>query len=233
MSTITLLPTGFEGFDQCMGGGVQDKSFNIIYGPPGTGKTSFCFTLMHYLLEKHYTNVFVNIDEEITDLKERYGDYKLSFTRNEKDKRLIFIDSFSALAELPKSPDPNAILAKPFAENLSFNILKALKEATEHKFIFIDSISSMLLQEDDSLVQKSLRQLYMKTKTLGLAVWIILIDGMHSQETLLSLKYMADNVFYMDMYDEHFIMKIEKTRGVKPKRKVLAFDITNEGVEFK
>ena len=175
------------GFDKCLGGGLQNKSFNLIYGPSGTGKTSLCFSLIKSLLENHYTVVFVNIDEEITELKNRYSSYKIAFIQNEKNRRLIFIDAFSAMAELQKSLNPYAILAKPYAENLNFNIIKAIKDTTKHRFVFIDSISSMLIHDDISLVQKSLCQLYLKSKVMNLHVFLIIIDGMHSRETLVTV----------------------------------------------
>jgi len=44
--TIRQLPTGVQGLDEILGGGLPEYSFNIIAGAPGSGKT----TLAHQLL---------------------------------------------------------------------------------------------------------------------------------------------------------------------------------------
>lgn len=44
--TIEKIPTGVRGFDEILGGGIPDCSFNIIAGAPGCGKT----TLAHQIV---------------------------------------------------------------------------------------------------------------------------------------------------------------------------------------
>ena len=54
---IRTLPTGVQGLDLILGGGVPEGSFNLVAGPPGTGKT----TLAHQF-------VFANATPERTAL---------------------------------------------------------------------------------------------------------------------------------------------------------------------
>ena len=44
--TIHRIPTGVRGFDDILGGGIPEFSFNIIAGTPGCGKT----TLAHQII---------------------------------------------------------------------------------------------------------------------------------------------------------------------------------------
>jgi circadian clock protein KaiC len=44
--TIGILKTGVAGFDQVIGGGIPEYSFNIISGTPGTGKTTLAHQIM-------------------------------------------------------------------------------------------------------------------------------------------------------------------------------------------
>jgi len=44
--TIKKLPTGVRGFDDILGGGVPELSFNIIAGMPGSGKTTLAQQIM-------------------------------------------------------------------------------------------------------------------------------------------------------------------------------------------
>lgn len=43
---INKLPTGVQGLDEILGGGMPEFSFNIVAGAPGSGKT----TLAHQFL---------------------------------------------------------------------------------------------------------------------------------------------------------------------------------------
>lgn len=49
--TIGKIPTGIPGFDEALGGGLPEYSFNLIAGTPGTGKT----TLVHQLVFNNAT----------------------------------------------------------------------------------------------------------------------------------------------------------------------------------
>src|SRR5689334_6940277 len=43
---IARLPTGIEGLDEVLGGGLPEFSFNLLAGGPGCGKTTFAHQLM-------------------------------------------------------------------------------------------------------------------------------------------------------------------------------------------
>lgn len=43
---ITKLPTGIEGFDEVLGGGLPEFSFNLLAGGPGCGKTTWAHQIM-------------------------------------------------------------------------------------------------------------------------------------------------------------------------------------------
>src|SRR5664279_3344677 len=47
--TIDRLPTGVPGFDEILGGGLPEYSFNLIGGPPGCGKTTLAHQIMFFL----------------------------------------------------------------------------------------------------------------------------------------------------------------------------------------
>jgi circadian clock protein KaiC len=44
--TINRLATGVAGFDEVLGGGIPEYSFNMIAGAPGTGKTTLAQQIM-------------------------------------------------------------------------------------------------------------------------------------------------------------------------------------------
>ena len=47
--TIRRLATGVPGFDEVLGGGLPELSFNLIAGLPGSGKTTLAHQMMFSL----------------------------------------------------------------------------------------------------------------------------------------------------------------------------------------
>ena len=43
---IQTLPSGVPGFDEVLGGGIPEFSFNLIAGGPGSGKTTLAHQIM-------------------------------------------------------------------------------------------------------------------------------------------------------------------------------------------
>src|SRR3989442_13839629 len=44
--SLPLLPTGVPGFDEVLGGGIPEFSFNLISGTPAAGKTTLAHQIM-------------------------------------------------------------------------------------------------------------------------------------------------------------------------------------------
>ena len=47
--SIATLSTGVAGFDEVLGGGIPEYSFNLIAGAPGTGKTTLAQQILFTL----------------------------------------------------------------------------------------------------------------------------------------------------------------------------------------
>lgn len=59
--TINRLKTGVPGFDEILGGGLPEFSFNLIAGPPGCGKTTLAHQMMFALATPERPAIFFTV----------------------------------------------------------------------------------------------------------------------------------------------------------------------------
>jgi circadian clock protein KaiC len=59
--TINLLATGIPGFDELLGGGVPEFSFNLLAGTPGSGKTTMAHQIMFSLASPTRRAIFFTV----------------------------------------------------------------------------------------------------------------------------------------------------------------------------
>ena len=57
------MPTGVEGLDPLIQGGLPKKSITLISGPPGGGKSIFCFQFLYEGIKKGEKCLFLSLDK--------------------------------------------------------------------------------------------------------------------------------------------------------------------------
>src|SRR5512140_1838230 len=60
-ATINRLPTGVQGLDEVLGGGLPEFSFNVIAGPPGCGKTTLAHQMMFALATPERPSLYFTV----------------------------------------------------------------------------------------------------------------------------------------------------------------------------
>lgn len=76
---MTTLSTGFEGFDECLDGGLHSDSLIVIAAAPASGKTAFTRWLLKQALQKGFSAHLVDMEDtfrkwETLDTVEAIGD---------------------------------------------------------------------------------------------------------------------------------------------------------------
>jgi len=88
-----LIPTGIEGLDLILGGGLMPASTCLITGAPGTGKSVLC---MQYLLEGarkfNEPGIYITVEETADDVREYCKRLKMDTTELEESGRLTILE---------------------------------------------------------------------------------------------------------------------------------------------
>ena len=90
--TINRLPTGVPGFDEVLGGGMPEFSFNLIAGQPGSGKTTLAHQMMFALATPERPAIYFTVLGEPPLKMLRYQQQFGFFDQEALDRSIRFIN---------------------------------------------------------------------------------------------------------------------------------------------
>jgi circadian clock protein KaiC len=132
---IRHLSTGVPGFDQVLGGGLPEFSFNLIAGPPGSGKTTLAHQMMFALATPGSPALYFTVLGEPPVKMLRYQQQFAFFDEEKVNSSIRFIN----LADETSTGDLDAVLGRIVAE----------VETHRPGLVFVDSFRSVALANTD------------------------------------------------------------------------------------
>lgn len=133
-ATINRLPTGVQGLDEVLGGGLPEFSFNVIAGPPGCGKTTLAHQMMFALATPECPALYFTVLGEPPLKMLRYQQQFEFFDSAKVNACIRFIN----LSEETVTGDLSKVLARMVAE----------VEKHGPGLVFVDSFRSVVLAQD-------------------------------------------------------------------------------------
>lgn len=127
---IDLLPTGVPGFDDVLGGGIPEYSFNLIAGEPGSGKTTLAHQMMFALASPERPALYLTVLGEPPLKMLRYQQQFRFFGTNLSERAIRFVN----LADDIAAGDLNEVLARIEAEVRTY----------APRLVFVDSFRSVV-----------------------------------------------------------------------------------------
>ena len=222
-ATIKRLKTGIEGFDEVLGGGLPEFSFNLIAGAPGCGKTTLAHQLMFALATPESPALYFTVLGEPPLKMLRYQQQFNFFDSHKINTAIHFVN----LAEDVAGGDFNKVLTRISAE----------VEAHKASLVFVDSFRSVVLASQDQ-----------STKFLGMQEFIqrlgILMTSLQATTFLIGEYYtnneanpvftVADGLIWLSqsVFRNSVVRKMEimKMRGQPSLAGLHTFRINNSGV---
>src|SRR3989338_4133048 len=218
---ISRTPTGVQGIDDILGGGVPSGSFVLLSGSCGTGKSIFG---MHFLYEgvKKYKEkgIFVSLEEKPADLIRILSPFEWDLT-NMKDKIYII---------KPEKRTIGSLISE----------LESLVKQTNAKRHVIDSLSllSSLYESNEYKLKEGISILHEKLKEWG--VTTLAISDVAEKSNTYSIhgfeEFLADGVIVFRIISKQTggshvrAIFIRKMRGVNHSLDVFPMMITNKGI---
>ncbi|MBB3228123.1 circadian clock protein KaiC [Luteibacter sp. Sphag1AF] len=129
--TIRRLPTGVEGLDAVLGGGIPEFSFNLIAGAPGCGKTTLAHQIMFSLATPERPTLYFTVLGEPPLKMLRYQQQFPFFDQELVNQSVRFIN----LTDETLVGDLNAVLERIIQE----------VETHNPALIFVDSFRSVAM----------------------------------------------------------------------------------------
>ena len=153
---IRQLPTGVQGLDEILGGGLPEYSFNIIAGAPGSGKTTLAHQLMFANATPEHPALYFTVLGEPAIKMLRYQQQFTFFDQSKLDGAIRFVN----LSRLVLDQDLGAVLDA---------IIKEV-EASNAKIVVVDSFRTVVRKALTSASEMEL-QGFVQRLALHLTSW--------------------------------------------------------------
>lgn len=214
-------PTGIEGFDKLIEGGLPRNSLTLLSGKPGTGKTHFSGTFLLEGAKNGENGVFVTFVEPKEQLIETLQNIDRDFSEYEENIKVLEMAPGEQLG----------------AEMITEEVLDAIRDS-DAKRVVIDSMNIMTSTLTNTADRRSLVSvLYRVLQRLGcttLAVAEILSGGRLQNPGVLEL--VANGIVRLDFdyLDDEIVKKlwIEKMKSTNHTKRSHEYEITDEGIRI-
>ncbi|MBR9682453.1 MAG: AAA family ATPase [Candidatus Aenigmarchaeota archaeon] len=218
--------TGIIGLDHLLGGGLPEKSSIMLIGPPGCGKTTLAQQFMSQGIKEKDGLMYVTLDagpEEIESSMKSFG-WKT------KSPCLSFIDGYSWRVGEPKGKHVMSNLGNINELNIAISaVIDEQKKFVGKRSVF-DSMSTLLIYANSSLVVKFIPVMIAKEKKAGYTNILILEEGVHDQKTVTTLNYVTDGVIEFKMEGDKRFLRVSRMKATKHKRDWVEFKVTDKGI---
>jgi circadian clock protein KaiC len=222
---IRRLVTGIPGFDDLLGGGVPEFSFNLIAGTPGSGKTTLAHQLMFALTEPNRRALFFTVLGEPALKMLRYQQQFDFFDFDKLDSSIRFVNLSAEMID----GDFDRVLKRIGAEVQEF----------EPSFVFVDSFRSVVhsarsTDQGTSDLQHFIQQLGMQMTSWQATTFLIgeYQDPAHESGPVFTV---ADGIIWMSQLvrGDSMVRKIQlvKMRGMSQKLGTHTFRVDSSGVQ--
>lgn len=221
---IRKLATGVRGFDEILGGGLPEYSFNIIAGAPGSGKTTLAHQIMFANASPERPALFFTVLGEPAIKMLRYQQ-QFQFFDFATVKSSI---QFHNLSQLVLEKDLEAVLQE----------IIRLVEATNPSIVVVDSFRSVVRKAPSSSGESEL-QSFIQKLAMHLTSWqatTFLIGEYNEGEIRDNPVFtVADGLFWLSQKTERnsIVRKLQvvKLRGQASVPGLHTFRITDDGLQ--
>ena len=239
-------PSGIEGLDELLGGGLPGGRSILVSGRCGTGKTTLAIQfLANGILKYGEPGILVTLEQHADELRDDALHYGIDLRKFEEEGKLILIDtSLSRLgiqdfiSNVPIVPEGSfSLLPDEFDVDKIIKITGEAAGKIGAKRVVIDSLPALdYLIKDDLDIRRALINMNYELKSRGLTSIIITEaleeDGIskHGVE-----EYISDGVIIMrtnEALDTRTI-KIPKMRTVKHTLKPNTFELGKDGIKIR
>lgn len=222
------VPTGIEGLDQTIEGGLPKGRSILVTGEPGTGKTIFALQFLFEGLKRGEKCMFVTADEGPIDVLEQAASLGWDLERYADTKELSILNAGTYLSTLPGAGKERHVDVQKAVSDLAAFVnqigVQRLVLDPAGPFVMLRD-SAVRIQDQTRMLIKMMRSSMKTTNVLtSYAVPRTGERSMHGIEEYLVAGAIVLEMFWKDGYLARSLI-VEKMRCTSVKPTQLEFDI--------
>jgi len=208
VGTQELVPTGIEGLDDVLGGGLQRRRSYLVEGVPGSGKTTLAMQFLLAAAARGETALYVTLSEtgeELNDVAASHGWSLASIVLHEMTPNEGLLD-----------PDEQSTMFHPSEIELAQTTREILADVDRHNptCVVIDSLSELRMLSGSPLRYR--RQiLALKQYFASRGCIVLLLDDMTSTEPDQQVQSIVHAVLLLEQLNPEYGSDRRRLRVVK------------------
>ncbi|MBI5000868.1 MAG: hypothetical protein HZB92_04990 [Euryarchaeota archaeon] len=145
MANTARVPTGIHGLDELIGGGLPEKSVNLVSGPAGSAKSLLAMQFIYNGIKDYgEPGIYLTLEESRENILRAMSSYGMNIERYEKEGTLILLD----MSEIRRRCDVSEEAAVVGFDALS-NLLDNLLTYSKARRLSLDSLTAVGLHYED------------------------------------------------------------------------------------
>ena len=230
--------TSIPGLDELIEGGFVENDVILITGGPGSGKTTFGIQyLMGGIIDYNEPGIYVTMEETPVRVIRNMWRFGWDMEQMVRENMLRIIQLIPVqYKDFVGRDKHHATIQLDTHGHMLENIMDQLQNSIHEidaKRLFIDSITSLKINPEESVVRFRIMELIKNLENLDCTTLasseIIEYDGKFTVEEYLCQGVIRLHVFRVGGNREHAI-EILKMRGIKHDERLHPYSITNTGI---
>ena len=186
-----LIPTGIEGLDKLLQGGIPRGAVLLLAGNPGTGKTTLAAKILYEILRRGEPGIYVSFVEPYEDFRRHMLSLGVDFQEYLEKGLFDFMEALIVLDE------------ETMAKQMEELLLKVIEKRV--KAVVIDSVTAMLqIVKDVSKVRELLQNFFVRGVKPQGAITVLIAEHPYGARMVGYgiEEFIVDAVFVLRMYME-------------------------------
>lgn len=241
---LETVPTGIEGLDEMISGGIPNGRVILVLGGPGTGKTIFASQFLYKGISEHNENaVFVSLDEGKIHFYEEMLKFGWDFKKAEDEGKFAYLDAtrLSRLAIIKEKilkEETSSLRGKQLQVDKLVEELQAKIKQVKAKRLVLDTLAALFYRFTDPIERRTAGvDLIEALSDLGVTTIVTTeLSHLGLERSLTDEEFLVHGVIMMQTLffggTTTRALQVEKMRGVSVNTNLVPYSIDVNGIEI-